>query len=104
MDVRVLARSPDELDVTQSRPVGPILGVLDRHILESEAEDHLELHVVVPDQKLMELVDAIEFVLDVQGLALGRHRQPHVVGDVRVLIGGVQAGTIDRPLRAGQAL
>jgi len=93
-------RGLGELDIAQNRPVGPILRVLHGHTLEPEAKNDLELHVVVPDQKLMELVDAIKFVLDVQGLALRGAGQPHVVADDGVLAGVVESGTVDGILRS----
>jgi len=95
-----LGRRPRELEVAQRGPVGSILGILDGHALEPEAEDQLELHVVVPHEHLVEFVDAIELILNVQRLGAGQS-QPHIAGVDRVLIVGVEAGTVDRPLRPG---
>jgi len=83
-----------EFDIAQNHPVRSVLGVLDGHILESEAEDQLELDVVVPYEHLIELVNLVEFVLDVHGFLAGG-RQPHVGGLDGMLIIGVQAGTVD---------
>jgi len=84
-----------KLDVTQTGPVRAVLGVLDGDIFQTEAEDQLELHVVVPDQHLIELLDSREFVLDPGGLAGRRCGQPHVLGRDRVLVLGIESGPVD---------
>jgi len=98
--VRGLGGGPSEFKVAQSGPVDPVLGVLDRYVLDSEAQEQLELDVVVPDQHLMELVDAVELKLYPQWIGAG-HRQPHILGLGRMLMRCVQTGTVDRPLRSG---
>jgi len=90
-----------KLHAVQNRPVGPVLGKLDGHVPESETEDQLKLGIVVPHEHLVQLVDATELKLNVQGLIVRGTGQPHVRGLRRVLIVLIQPGAVDRPLRRG---
>ncbi len=93
--VRGLTRRLGELHVFESGPVLAVGGVLDGDVLEPEAEHHFEDYVVVPDPHLVELVDAVEFVLNPDRFGAAGAAQPHVGVVGRVLVSFVKAGTID---------
>jgi len=94
-----------ELIVTQRRPLNAIDRVLDGDLLEPEAQNQFELHVVVPDPHLMELVDLGELILDPDRLpAVAGIGQPHIGRFDGVLIGSIHAGAVDRVLRPRRRL
>jgi len=99
--VRGVGRRLGELDVSQCNPLSAVGRVFDRDVLETEAEQQLELRIVVPDQHLMELVDAIEVVLNPHRLIGAGAGQPHVTRVHGVLVLGVHAGGVSRVLRSG---
>ncbi len=78
VSVASLCAGPGQLGVAEHSPVGSVGGVFDCHTLEPESEHQLEFDVVVPDPHFVELVDLVEFVLDVDGFIPGRQAQPHV--------------------------
>jgi len=89
---------PGELHVSQHGPFGAVRGVLDRDALEPEAENQLKIHVVVPDQHLVQLVDAVELVLNPDRIGAVRRAQPHGGGVRRMLVVGIEARAIDSVL------
>ena len=93
------ARGPGKLEVAQLRPGGAIGRVLHRHALGPEAQHRFEHLVGVPDQQLVDLVDAVEFILNPRRLRPARGAEPHL-GRLRpVLIAVVQARAVDALLR-----
>ena len=64
--------------IAQCRPLNAIDRVLDGDILEPEAQEVLELYVVVPNPHLGELVGPVELVLDPDRLGPSSFALPHV--------------------------
>ncbi len=99
--IAVQAGGPRELGLLQQGPSCAVGGILDRDILEPEAQHGLEDHVVVPHPHLRELVDTVESVLDPRRLRTGRTADPHrrIGGRVRAV---GESGAVDRILRRTQ--
>ena len=81
--------------IAQCRPLNAIDRVLDGDIFEPEAQEVLELYVVVPNQHLGELVGHVELVLDPDRLGSCRITLPHVRRFHRVQVVGIQPGAVD---------
>ena len=79
-------RPLSEDHVFQDRPIGAVLGVFDRDILEPEAEHQLEHDVIVPDHQLVQLVDRVELILDISEFTDRGSARPHICRRHRVLV------------------
>ncbi len=82
----------------QFRPGRAVDRVFDRDVLGAESDDALDHLIGVPDQHLVQLVNAVERELNPVRLDARAH--PHLRPVGRVLVQGIQAGTVDGVLRA----